>query len=157
MQATGLIGSKGPRPCFSSTVPCRNFGSGSIFRGFRMRCSTIAGSAWRGETSRRTAASGFRACRAVITGLPWTRRGNRIQGTGSFAVIPDPAKRRTSPDSPFCMDAALNVVETVRTAGGPGGREEGVRRFVGLAGLAGLNFVRERIHQDRAEPRPGRL
>ncbi len=154
MQAAGLIGSKAPAMLFvNGAVPelrVREHFPGLSYevfnhRGFRMARGDVAPD---GRIRLPCLPCGYYR---IALDAP----GKRIQGTGSFAVIPDPAKRRTSPDSPFCMDAALNVVETVRTAGGPGGREEGVRRFVGLAGLAGLNFVRERIHQDRAEPRPG--
>ena len=154
MQAAGLIGSKAPAMLFvNGAVPelrVREHFPGLSYevfnhRGFRMARGDVAPD---GRIRLPCLPCGYYR---IALDAP----GKRIQGTGSFAVIPDPAKRRTSPDSPFCMDAALNVVETVRTAGGPGGREEGVRRFVGLAGLAGLNFVRERIHQGRSEPRPG--
>lgn len=76
-----------------------------------------------------------------------------FQGERSFAVVPDPATRRKNPDSPYAMDAALNVIGTVGSY--PGGREKGVRFFVELARLAGVEFARERIHQNGSETAPG--
>lgn len=79
----------------------------------------------------------------------------RFEGTGSFSVIPDPARRKANPDSPYCMDAALSVVTSV-SAYREGEREKGIRFFVELARLAGVTFARERTHQERAEPAEGR-
>ena len=78
----------------------------------------------------------------------------QFKGTGSFSVIPDPARRKANPASPYCMDAALSVIGSVHTYR-RGEREKGIRFFVELARLAGVTFARERTHQDRAEPTEG--
>ncbi|UKI32850.1 MAG: hypothetical protein L6W00_04710 [Lentisphaeria bacterium] len=80
--------------------------------------------------------------------------GYAVQRTGSFSVIPDPARRKANPASPYCMDAALSVIGSVHTYR-RGEREKGIRFFVELARLAGVTFARERTHQDRAEPTEG--
>ena len=79
--------------------------------------------------------------------------GREFQGERSFAVIPDPAKRRLNPDSPYAVDAALSVIGTV-SGYERGNREKGMRFFVKLARLAGVEFARERIHQN-SETAPG--
>lgn len=78
----------------------------------------------------------------------------QFKGTGSFSVIPDPARRKVNLASPYCMDAALSVIGSVHTYR-RGEREKGIRFFVELARLAGVTFARERTHQDRAEPTEG--
>ena len=78
----------------------------------------------------------------------------QFKGTGSFSVIPDPARRKANLASPYCMDAALSVIGSVHTYR-RGEREKGIRFFVELARLAGVTFARERTHQDRAEPTEG--
>ncbi len=79
--------------------------------------------------------------------------GQTFYGFRSFCVVADPAGRDSRPDCPYSMDTALNVVGTVH-AYAPGNPREGIRFFVRLAQLAGVNYARERIHHNGIEKSP---
>lgn len=77
----------------------------------------------------------------------------KFQGACSFAVLPDPAGRRNNPESPYAMMTGLGIIDTVRMY--PAGYEQGVRDFVKLCRLTGLQYVREILNYAAIEKSRG--